>query len=85
MIPAMTLYATYDGDVLRPDEPLDLAEGARVRLTVENPEPELEAPEAKLGEPYSAFRIIESLQLQGPPDWSENINEYLTGERKLDD
>ncbi|MEM1043626.1 MAG: antitoxin family protein [Bacteroidota bacterium] len=73
----MTIYATYDGAVLRPDEPLDLAEGERVRLTVEDPEP---AP----AEPYSAFRIMESLDLDGPPDWSENINEYVTGERKLD-
>ena len=74
----MTIHATYDGDVLRPDEPLDLEDGARVRLTVGEPEPDA-------GEPYSFFRVLESLQFEGPPDWSENLDDYLTGKRKHDE
>ena len=30
------ITATYDGEVLRPEEKLELAPGARVRLTVSN-------------------------------------------------
>ena len=33
-----TLEATYDGETLRPDEPLDLKPNTRVRVTVEMPD-----------------------------------------------
>jgi len=32
-----TLEATYDGETLRPDEPLDLKPNTRVRVTIEMP------------------------------------------------
>ncbi len=85
----MTIHATYDGEVLRPDKPLALARGARVRLTVDEPTLEADEPEAseeiELGEPYSFFRVLESLQFEGPPDWAENLDDYLTGKRKHPD
>jgi predicted DNA-binding antitoxin AbrB/MazE fold protein len=66
-----TLEAVFDGKVLLPGEPLELQEGARVRITVE--------PLSEKAEEISAsfLETAQSLQLEGPPDWSEKINEYL--------
>lgn len=69
-----TVEAVFDGKVLLPGEPLDLNEGARVRITVET----IEEPEATVS--ASFLKTARSLQLDGPPDWSERIDEYLYGE-----
>jgi hypothetical protein len=68
-----TLEATYDGTVLHPDEPLSLEANTRVRLTVES------IP-AKNGEPHSFLRAAMSMNLEGPPDWSRNLDRYLYGD-----
>ena len=62
--------AVFDGEVLRPEEPLDLKANTRVRITVE----EKSAPEPKH---RSFLRTARSLNLDGPPDWSERIEDYL--------
>lgn len=65
-----TLEAFYDGKTLLPEEPLDLQPGTRVRITVEiDPEP--------CAKPYSFLDTAQSLNLEGPPDWSERIEDYL--------
>ena len=69
----MTFYAIYDGEALRPDGPLDLKEGARVRVTLDE--------DVEEGAPYSSLILLREMKLDGPPDWSERINEYLTGEQ----
>ncbi|WP_366524916.1 antitoxin family protein [Acaryochloris sp. IP29b_bin.137] len=69
-----TIEAVFDGKVLLPGEPLDLNEGTRVRITVEP----IEEPEATA--PASFLKTARSLQLEGPSDWSERIDEYLYGE-----
>ncbi|HEX5726707.1 MAG TPA: hypothetical protein VFX98_14625 [Longimicrobiaceae bacterium] len=68
-----TVYATFDGEVLRPDHPVPLAPNTRVRVTIET--------EAS-GEPRTAsfLRTAETLNLEGPPDWSARLEEYLYGE-----
>lgn len=33
----------------------------------------------RLGEPYSALHFARSLNLDGPPDWSERLDYYLYG------
>lgn len=68
-----TLYATFDGEVLRPDSPVPLAPNTRVRITVET-EQEGESP------PGSFLRTAQGLNLDGPPDWSARLDEYLYGE-----
>ena len=69
------LYATFDGEVLRPEEPLTLAPNTRVRVIIE------QSPgEANTGEPYSFFRTALACQIDGPPDWSERLHDYLYGE-----
>lgn len=64
------LYATFDGKVLRPDEPVALAPNTRVLLTLQT------APEAQ-PQPASFLRTARSLSLQGPADWSARLDEYL--------
>ena len=67
-----TVDAFFDGEVLHPAEPLELAPNTRVRITVE-------AAEAADREPMSFLDVARSLNLDGPPDWSENLHEYLYG------
>lgn len=65
-----TLEATFDGKVLHPDEPLELAPDTRVRITIETTdEPEQSA--------VSFLKTARSLNLDGPSDWSERFEEYL--------
>ena len=67
-----TVNATFDGDVLRTDEPVDLKPNTRVRVTIETVESPTE-------EPMSLLDIAASLNLEGPEDWSERFEEYLYG------
>ncbi len=69
---ATTLTATYDGTVLRPDKPLRLPPNSRVRITVE--------PAKGVDESRSFLSTARSLNLKGPPDWSERLEDYLYGE-----
>ncbi len=68
-----TLEAVFDGEVLHPDEPLAVEPNTRVRLVVET------MPEAK-SKPASFLRTARSLNLEGPADWSTNLDSYLYGE-----
>lgn len=67
-----TLEAVFDGEVLRPDEPIELEPNTRVRLTIES-------VETSEKQPKSFLRTALSLNLQGPADWSERLDEYLYG------
>ena len=68
-----TLYATFDGEVLRPDEPISLAPNTRVRVVIET--------ETDESPPASSFlRTAQGLNLDGPPDWSSRLDDYLYGE-----
>jgi hypothetical protein len=67
-----TLEATFDGQVLRLDEPLKLQPNTRVRITIE-----ADIPQKKKARSF--LRTARSLNLQGPADWSARIEEYLYG------
>jgi hypothetical protein len=67
--------ATFDGEVFRPSQPIRLEPNTQVRLTIESARPESATP--TLGEPYSFLKYAASLKLDGPPDWSANIDKYL--------
>lgn len=67
--------AVYDGQVLRPSEPLKLEKNAHVRVTVESVEP-------MRVEGASFLDVAMSLDLAGPPDWSENVEDYLEQGRR---
>jgi hypothetical protein len=66
--------ATFDGEVFRPAQPVQIQPNTQVRLTIESPASD-QTP--KLGEPYSSLKFAASLKLEGPPDWSANLDKYL--------
>lgn len=68
-----TIEAIYDGAVLRPEEPLSLEADTRVRLTLETL-PNEEKPT------LSFLETARSLDLDGPPNWSAQVDEYLNGD-----
>jgi hypothetical protein len=65
-----TLEAIFDGEVLRPEEPTGLEPNTRVKLTIE-------PVDESAGQPKSFLRVARSLNLEGPRDWSERLDEYL--------
>ncbi|MGI8566896.1 MAG: antitoxin family protein [Pyrinomonadaceae bacterium] len=72
-----TLEAVYDGEVLRPDEPLDLEPNTRVRVTIEVEEQKTQS--------RSFLDTARSLNLEGPSDWSTRIDYYLYGTHRDED
>lgn len=67
-----TIEATFDGEVLRPEEPLTLEPNTRVRITIETLPLDGDRP-------MSFLDTARSLNLEGPPDWSANVDKYLYG------
>ena len=64
-----TIEAVFDGEVLRPDRPLKLEPNTRVTLVVTTQD---------TFEPRESFLdTAMSINLEGPPDWSENLDRYL--------
>ena len=70
-----TLEALYDGSVLRPVEPLTLRPNTRVWIVVEIVPPTTEEA------PLSFLQTARSLNLDGPSDWSANLENYLYGDK----
>lgn len=68
------LEAIFDGTALQLEAPLNLATGTRVRIIVESVLPN----EQK--QPKTFLQTAKSLQLQGEPDWSEKMDQYLYGQ-----
>lgn len=67
---SQTLEAIYDGAVLRPVEPIELEPDTRVRVTIEKVD--------DADKPRKSFlETARSLKLEGPSDWSENLDDYL--------
>jgi hypothetical protein len=70
-----TIEAIFDGQVIRPDQPLALAVNTRVRVTIE--------PIAETSSPPSSFLgTARTIKIQGPPDWSTRLDDYLYGNVK---
>ena len=67
-----TIEALFDGTVFHPTERIALAPNTRVRMTIETVLPAEDAAP-------SFLRTARTLHLDGPPDWSANIDEYLYG------
>jgi hypothetical protein len=70
-----TVFATFDGEVLRPEGPVTLAPNTRVRVTIET----TLVDESRS---RSFLQTAQALNLDGPSDWSERLEEYLYGEAK---
>jgi len=73
-----TLEATFDGKVFHPTEAVELQPDTQVILTITVKKPVKKKPK-------SFLRTAHSLKLEGPPDWSSRLDDYLYGEAKLDD
>lgn len=73
-----TVDATFDGEVFRPDEPVDLQPNTKVtlRLSVKN--------KMKSGKPYAFLDLALGANLDLPADYASNIDEYLYGGKPLD-
>ena len=69
---SQTLEATFDGSVFRPDQPIELEPNTRVRITIE-------PATTSEKEPESFLLVAQSLNLEGPRDWSSRLDEYLYG------
>jgi hypothetical protein len=68
-----TLEAVFDGEVLCPQEPLQLKPNTRVRIVVESLSQNGEST------PASFLDAALSLNLDGPSDWSHKVDQYLYG------
>ena len=67
-----TVEAIFDGEVLRPKEPLELEPNTVVQVTISTVEPDQT-------QSLSFLDTALSLKLEGPPDWSERLEDYLYG------
>ncbi len=68
------LEAVFDGTALQLEVPLNLAAGTKVRIIIESVLPNEVKP------PKTFLKTAQSVKLEGSPDWSEKIDQYLYGE-----
>ena len=70
---SQTITAVFDGQVLRPDAPVDLEPNARYVLTIE--------PAATAPPPGDAWEVLERLTgtVEAPSDWAAEHDHYLYG------
>lgn len=72
-----TITARYDGRAIHPDEPLPLPRDTRITIMVHS---EKSAVDENEDVGVSTFLDVAlSLNVDGPPDWSERIDHYLYG------
>jgi len=60
----------YDGTTFRPEGSVNLEPNTRVRVTIE-------LTEAVASKERSFLQTARALKLDGPPDWSARLEEYL--------
>lgn len=80
--------ATYDGEVVRFDEPIAVAPNTRVRVVFDDANEDLNlefAKKKKSSQPYSFLRFARSLSLDLPPDYSATLDDYLYRGKTLPD
>ncbi len=65
----VTIDAVFDGRVFLPIQPIRLPPNTRVQIAV--------TAEEQLA--VSFLDVAEALALEGPPDWSLQLDEYLYG------
>ena len=63
--------ATFDGEVFKPLDHVKLPKNTRVQLIVS-----IESQ----GNTASFLDVAESLELEGPSDWSVRVDDYLTNQ-----
>ena len=73
-----TIEAFYDGQVIRPDLPLQLEPNTRIRITVRTVKP-------VRAQRNSFLATARSLKLKGPTDLAENLDDYLYSGKSIDE
>ena len=73
-----TIEAIYDGQVIRPDLPLQLEPNTRIRITVRTVKP-------VRAQTNSFLATARSLKLKGPTDLAENLDDYLYSGKSIDE
>lgn len=71
-----TITVIYDGEVLRPETPLELRVNARYRVTI--------APAEEEDASRTAWDVLDELTgtIEAPPDWAAEHDHYLYGTPK---
>lgn len=82
----LTFEATFDGEVFRPDEKVDLEPNTKVKVTIAEPKKIklVVKPKKGKGEPYAFLKFLETVSIDAPPDYASNIDEYLYGSKSLE-
>jgi predicted DNA-binding antitoxin AbrB/MazE fold protein len=75
---SITIGATYENGVLKPDAPLGLQEKAKVRVTIEEPMPASSDEDDPTG--WKAIDALRGIVRGAPKDVSENHDKYLYGD-----
>ncbi|MCE7990118.1 MAG: hypothetical protein DYG89_53920 [Caldilinea sp. CFX5] len=70
----VTIDAVFDGRVFLPVQPIRLPPNSRVQIAV--------TAEEQIT--TSFLDVAEALALEGPPDWSRQLDEYLYGNKTRD-
>ena len=70
----ITIDAMYNGKVFLPLTPPPIKPDTRVRISVVIDDEKTD----------SFIDVAQSLKLDGPPDWSENLDTYLYGRKDTD-
>ncbi len=82
----LTFEATFDGEVFRPDEKVDLEPNTKVKVTIKEPKKLklVVKPKKGIGEPYAFLKYLETVSIDAPPDYASNLDEYLYGGKSLE-
>lgn len=72
------IAAVFDGKVFHPAEPITLPVNTHVQLTIETLPPDDQ-------ETVSFLQTARSLNLEGPCDWSVNVDKYLYSQETQDE
>lgn len=84
-----TVEATFDGEVFRPDEPVVLASNTKVKIIIDEEKPKKLklsiAAKTRKAKPYAFFEYLRTLNLDGPSDFSTNLDEYLYHGKPMSD
>ena len=73
-----TVNATFDGEVFRPDDPVDLEPNTKVTLKLDV------KSKKKVGKPYAFLDFLRSANIDAPPDYAANLDDYLYRGKKFD-